>query len=71
MKKIKVAVLDDYQNVTYHFAHWEKLSKKIELTIFNKFIGDDPNLSATLSHYDVLCLMRENPFLEPINKLQI
>ena len=36
MKKIKVAVLDDYQNVTHKFANWEKLSEKIELKIFNK-----------------------------------
>ena len=49
MGKIKVAVLDDYQNVTHHFANWEKLSEKIELKIFNKFIGDDPNLSELLS----------------------
>ena len=59
MKKIKVAVLDDYQNVTQHFANWGKLSEKIELKIFNEFIGDDPNLSEKLSDYDVLCLMRE------------
>ena len=44
MKKIKVAVLDDYQNVTHHFANWKKLSKKIELKIFNEFIGGNPNV---------------------------
>ena len=44
MKKIKVAILDDYQNVTHHFANWEKLSEKIELKIFNEYIGDVPNL---------------------------
>jgi phosphoglycerate dehydrogenase-like enzyme len=71
MKKIKVAVLDDYQNVTHHFAHWEKLNEKIELQIFNEFIGDDPNLSEILSDYDVLCLMRERTPLPGtlINKL--
>ena len=71
MKKIKVAILDDYQNVTHHFANWEKLSEKIELKIFNEFIGDDPNLSAKLSEYDILCLMRERTPLPRslINKL--
>ena len=59
MKKIKVVILDDYQNVTHHFANWEKLSEKIELKIFNEYIGDDPNLSEKLSDYDVFCLMRE------------
>ena len=71
MKKIKVAILDDYQNVTHHFANWEKLSEKIELKIFNEYIGDDPNLSEKLFDYDVLCLMRERTPLPGtlINKL--
>ena len=59
MKKIKVAILDDYQNVTHHFANWEILSDKIELRVFNAYIGDDPYLSEKLFDYDVLCLMRE------------
>ncbi len=71
MKKIKVAVLDDYQNVTRHFANWEKLIEKIELKIFNEYIGDDPNLSKKLFDYDILCLMRERTPLPGnlINKL--
>jgi len=71
MKKIKVAILDDYQNVTHHFANWEKLSEKIQLKIFNEYIGDDPNLSEKLSDYDILCLMRERTPLPGtlINKL--
>ena len=71
MKKIKVAILDDYQNVTHHFANWETLSDKIELKVFNEYIGDDPYLSEKLFDYDVLCLMRERTPLpeELINKL--
>ena len=71
MKKMKVAILDDYQNVSHHFANWKKLSEKIELKIFNKYIGDVTNLSEKLSDYDVLCLMRERTPLPGalINKL--
>ena len=71
MKKIKVAILDDYQNVTHHFANWENLSDKIELKVFNEYIGDDLYLSEKLFDYDVLCLMRERTPLskELINKL--
>ena len=36
---LKVAILDDYQNVTHHFANWETLGKKIELNVFNEYIG--------------------------------
>ena len=71
MKKFKVAVLDDYQNVTYNFANWKRLSEKIKLKIFNEYIGDDPNLSEKLFDYDILCLMRERTPLPGnlINKL--
>ena len=71
MKKIKVAVLDDYQNVTHDFANWEILSEKIELKVFNEYIGDNPNLSDKLFGFDVLCLMRERTALPRalINKL--
>ena len=71
MKKIKVAVLDDYQNVTHKFANWKTLNEKIELKVFNIYIGNDINLSQKLIDYDVLCLMRERTPLpeELINKL--
>ena len=71
MKKIKVAVLDDYQNVAHHFANWEKSSENIELKVFNEYIGADTNLSEKLLDFDVLCLMRERTPLPRtlINKL--
>ena len=71
MKKIKVAILDDYQNVTHHFANWEILNDKIELDVFNEYIGDDPYFSEKLFDYHVLCLMRERTPLpeELINQL--
>ena len=71
MKKIKVAVLDDYQNVTHKFADWKIINEKIELKVFNIYIGNDINLSRKLIDYDVLCLMRERTPLpeELINKL--
>ena len=71
MKKLKVAVLDDYQHVALDFADWEKLSANIELKVFNEYIGDDSKLSEKLFDFDVLCLMRERTPLPGtlINKL--
>ena len=71
MEKIKVAILDDYQNVTRQFANWKSLDQKIDLTIINKFIGNDHDLAQKLMDYDVLCLMRERTPLpeELVNKL--
>ncbi|MDB3914664.1 D-2-hydroxyacid dehydrogenase family protein [Alphaproteobacteria bacterium] len=71
MGKIKVGILDDYQSVTHKFADWTSLSKKIDLHIFNEYIGNANNLATQLKEYDVLCLMRERTPLpkELINKL--
>ena len=71
MKKIKVAVLDDYQNVTHKFANWKALDPKIELHIIDRYIGVDKNLVEQLIDFEVLCLMRERtPLTEDlINKL--
>ncbi len=71
MNKLKVAVLDDYQNVAHYFANWQKLIENIKLKVFNEYIGDDTNLSEKLLDFDVLCLMRERTPLPStlINKL--
>ena len=36
--KLKVAILDAYQNVSRVFTNWDKLSDNIELDIFNEFV---------------------------------
>ena len=59
MDKIKVAILDDYQNVTHKFGNWKSIEDKTELYIFNKYIGKDKDLDDKLKNFDVLCLMRE------------
>ena len=56
---LKVAVLDDYQNVTKKFGNWSELDGKINLKIFNKYFDDTNELVKHLSDFDVLCLMRE------------
>ena len=58
-KKLSVAILDDYQNVSHEFAEWDKISEEIELDVFKNYIGQEDNLSNILLKYDVLCLMRE------------
>ena len=68
---LKVAVLDDYQNVTKKFGNWSELDGKINLKIFNKYFDDTNKLVKYLSDFDVLCLMRERTLLSSsiINQL--
>ena len=56
---IKVAILDDYQNVAHKFIDWKLLKDKIDVKIFNEYIGKDDNLNEKLKQFEVLCLMRE------------
>ncbi len=67
---LKVAVLDDYQNVTKKYGNWSELENKISLKIFNKYI-QNKQLIKQLYPFDILCLMRERTKLGPeiISKL--
>ena len=65
---IKVAILDDYQNVANNFVDWKQLKIKINITVFNKYIGKDIDLAEQLRGFEILCLMRERT---PLTKVLI
>lgn len=63
----RCALLDDFQNVTRELGDWSKLGKEVEITVFNKPIGDNAKVIETLKDYDIVVLMRERtPFLRPV-----
>ena len=56
---LKVAILDDYQNVSQQFVDLEKLSGKYEFKIFSKpFLNQDDAIEQ-LSDFEALLIMRE------------
>ncbi len=56
---IKVAILDDYQNVSKEFVDLKKLSGKYEIKIFSEpFLNEDDAIEQ-LSDFEVLLIMRE------------
>lgn len=60
---VKVAVLDDYQNVALASADWSPLEGRASVSIFNDYIGDTEELVRTLLPFDVIVAMRERtPF---------
>jgi hypothetical protein len=48
---IKVAILDDYQNVALSVADWSPLEKLADVTVFNDHIADIGNLIQRLQPF--------------------
>jgi phosphoglycerate dehydrogenase-like enzyme len=55
----RIAVLDDYQNVSQQFGDWAGLQSVAQLTVFNDHLVDEDALVQRLLPFDVLCLMRD------------
>ena len=56
---IKVAVLDDYQNVSQEFVDLKKLSGKYEIKVFSEPFIDENDAIEQLSDFEALLIMRE------------
>jgi len=56
---LKVAILDDYQNVSQQFVDLEKLSGKYEFKIFSEPFVDEADAIDQLADFEALLIMRE------------
>ena len=56
---LKVAILDDYQNVSQAFLNLKKLDGKYEFKIFNEAFRDENDTVEQLKDYEALLIMRE------------
>jgi len=56
---LKVAILDDYQNVSQQFVNLEKLSGKYEFKIFSEPFIDEADTLEQLADFEALLIMRE------------
>jgi phosphoglycerate dehydrogenase-like enzyme len=56
---MKVAILDDYQNVALGLADWSAVARHAEITVFNDHLADPAAVIERLRPFDVVCVMRE------------
>jgi phosphoglycerate dehydrogenase-like enzyme len=56
---MKIAILDDYQNVALRMADWSRVARRAEITVFNDHVADPKALIERLLPFDVICVMRE------------
>ena len=72
---LKVAILDDYQNVSHEFVDLKKLSGKYEIKIFSEPFENEDDLIDKLSDFEALLVMRERTpmtknIIESLTKLK-
>src|SRR5215813_1291081 len=59
MEMIRIAILDDYQNVALKMADWSPLAGRAAITVFNDHLSNVEEIVARLLPFDVVCVMRE------------
>jgi phosphoglycerate dehydrogenase-like enzyme len=56
---MRIAILDDYQDVALQLADWSRVRNRAEITVFNDHIADPLAVVERLQPFDVICVMRE------------
>ena len=62
---LKVAILDDYQNISHQFVDLKKLSGKYEIKVFSESFQNEEEAIENLKNFEALLIMRERT---PITK---
>ena len=73
---LKVAILDDYQNIAKDFIDLKKLSSKFEFQVFNDPFENENDAIEKLKEFEVLFIMRERTkitkkLIESLKKLKL
>jgi phosphoglycerate dehydrogenase-like enzyme len=59
MKKFRIAILDDYQNVALESADWSVLRDRADISVFRNHLSEPEAVIERLLPFDVVCVMRE------------
>ena len=69
---LKVAILDDYQNISQQFVDLKKLSGKYEIKVFSEPFQNEEEAIENLKNFEALLIMRERTMISEnlINSLK-
>jgi phosphoglycerate dehydrogenase-like enzyme len=56
---MKIAILDDYQDVALRLADWSDVRRHAEIVVFNDHVVEASAVIERLRPFDVVCVMRE------------
>ena len=73
---VRIAVLDDYQNIALEMTDWSILPSDVEIQVFPDHLKDEDAVAQRLKDFEIVMAMRERtPFqrrlLEQLPKLQL
>lgn len=64
MSQIRVAILDDYQNVALSMADWSAVQAKASIDVYRDTILDEDELAKRLEPYAVVCAPKKALFMK-------
>ena len=75
-EQIRIAILDDYQNVALSMADWSALDGRAAITVFNDHLDSTDAVVARLEPFEIVCVMRERTpmtraIIERLPKLRV
>jgi phosphoglycerate dehydrogenase-like enzyme len=75
-EQIRIAILDDYQNVALSMADWSVLDGRATVTVFNDHLDSTDAVVARLQPFEIVCVMRERTpmtraIIERLPKLRV
>ncbi len=56
---MRLAILDDYQNLSLSLADWTRVKEKMDITVFTQNIASIDEAAKLLAPFDVIIMMRE------------
>lgn len=62
---MKIAILDDYQNVALKCADWSAVSRRAQIDVFNDHVAEPNAVVERLKPYEIVAVMRERT---PLNR---
>lgn len=59
MAKVRVAILDDYQEVALTIVDWSPIRDRLSIDVFTETLHSEDGLADRLEPYPIICAMRE------------
>ena len=59
MSRLRCAILDDYFNLALDVADWQKLSDRVDVTVFSHPFATEQAAASALADFEIICAMRE------------